>query len=292
MGKTRTTGNLVSENILSVDITNDYVGVGTTQPGYKLDVNGDINFTGIFRQNGSQFVASRWTAGNGDDIYRLSGNIGIGTTLATNTLTVVGSGTSTSQLFVTGVSTLGITTTTSLSATQLSVSGVSTLGITTTTDLTAQQLNVSGISTLGVTTTTSLSATQLSVSGVVTATTIDSSTFKNYAETAVNLGTLSGTSAANNIGLSTGNIFYGTLPTSGITTFTFTTGLTSGAVSFTLYLKNGASGNPTLSWPASVLFSGGSAPDRTTIANKTDIWTFSTLDNGTYWYGDIAMYNL
>jgi len=36
-----------------------------------------------------------------------TGNLGIGTTNATNTLTVTGSGTSTSQLFVSGVSTLG-----------------------------------------------------------------------------------------------------------------------------------------------------------------------------------------
>jgi len=39
-----------------------------------------------------------------------SGNVGIGTTNPTSALTVVGSGTSTSQLFVTGVSTVGVVT--------------------------------------------------------------------------------------------------------------------------------------------------------------------------------------
>jgi len=61
-------------------------------------------------------------------------SVGIGTTLPTNTLTVVGSGTSTSQLFVTGVSTFaGITTVTgpTLFAKQLNVSGVSTVGVVT-----------------------------------------------------------------------------------------------------------------------------------------------------------------
>jgi len=56
-------------------------------------------------------------------------SVGIGTTLPTNTLTVVGSGTSTSQLFVTGVSTFtGITTVTgpTLFAKQLNVSGITT----------------------------------------------------------------------------------------------------------------------------------------------------------------------
>jgi hypothetical protein len=81
---------------------------------------------------------------------------------------------------VSGVTTLGVTTTTSLTAQSLNISGVSTfvglatfnsglrvvsgittLGVTTTTSLTAQSLNVSGISTLG--------TVQVS-SGVVTAT--------------------------------------------------------------------------------------------------------------------------
>ena len=65
-------------------------GIGTTIPQYKLDVLGDINFTGTFYQNSSAFVASRWTAGTGNDIYRLSGNIGIGTTRPTSKLQIQG----------------------------------------------------------------------------------------------------------------------------------------------------------------------------------------------------------
>jgi hypothetical protein len=45
MGRTRTSGNLVSENILSVDITNDRVGVGSTQPTTTLDINGALTAT-------------------------------------------------------------------------------------------------------------------------------------------------------------------------------------------------------------------------------------------------------
>ena len=59
--------------------TNTSVGIGTSVPQYDLDVNGDINFSGSFYQNGSQFVASRWTTGIGNSIYRDS-FIGIGTT--------------------------------------------------------------------------------------------------------------------------------------------------------------------------------------------------------------------
>jgi len=81
-------------------------------------------------------------------------SVGIGTTNPTSALTVVGSGASISQLFVTGVSTFaGITTVTgtTLFAKQLNVSGVSTFaGITTVTGPTlfAKQLNTSGIATL------------------------------------------------------------------------------------------------------------------------------------------------
>jgi len=66
------------------------IGIGTTNPQYKLDVLGDINFTGTFYQNGSQFVASRWTTGTGDNIYKLNGNVGIGTTNPTAKLQVNG----------------------------------------------------------------------------------------------------------------------------------------------------------------------------------------------------------
>jgi hypothetical protein len=292
MGRTRTTGNLVSENILSVDIINDRVGVGSTQPGYTLDVLGDINFTGTFYEDGAAFVASRWTAGSGTDIYRLS-NVGIGTTNPTDAanagnISILNVGIVTANYYYGDGSNLsGITAGATLSA----ASGSQRVVLTSLTSGTMTASSTDADLTFDADSNT-LSVPNFSSSGVVTATTVDSSTFRNYAETVVDLGTLSGTEASNNIGLSTGNVFYGTLPISGITTFTFTTGLTSGAVSFTLYLKNGASGTPTLSWPVSVVFSGGTAPDRTTIANKTDIWTFSTFDNGTTWYGDIAMYNL
>jgi hypothetical protein len=63
-----------------------------------------------------------------------------------------------SQLNVSGITTLGIT-----SISQLNVSGITTLGITS-----ISQLNVSGITTLGVTSTTNLTSQQLNVSGITT----------------------------------------------------------------------------------------------------------------------------
>ena len=74
-----------------------------------------------------------------------------------------------SSLAVSGVTTFsGITTVTgpTLFTKQLNVSGVSTLGITSTTNLTSQQLNVSGLSTFQAT----LTGTQANFSGIVTST--------------------------------------------------------------------------------------------------------------------------
>jgi predicted acyltransferase (DUF342 family) len=77
------TGNLY------VDTTTSRVGINTTTPGYDLDVNGDINFTGTFYQGGSPFVSSLWTSGN-DSLYYTASNVGIGTDTAEYTLDVHG----------------------------------------------------------------------------------------------------------------------------------------------------------------------------------------------------------
>jgi hypothetical protein len=47
MGKTREIGDLVSDNLLSTDIDNDRVGIGSTLPSSKLDVSGDVKVTGV-----------------------------------------------------------------------------------------------------------------------------------------------------------------------------------------------------------------------------------------------------
>ena len=48
------------------------VGIGTNQPGYELDVNGDVNFSGDLYQNGSLF-----TSGLGVGIATITPNSGI-----------------------------------------------------------------------------------------------------------------------------------------------------------------------------------------------------------------------
>lgn len=77
-----------------------------------------------------------------------------------------------------------------------------------------------------------------------------------------------------------------TLTTSGNTTFTFTGAPSSGQVgTFSLIITAG--GTHTLTWPASVDWAGGTAPDAPASGTK-NIYTFMSIDAGTTWYGFLA----
>ena len=90
---------------------------------------------------------------------------------------------------------------------------------------------------------------------------------------------------ATTLNLANGNVFNITL--TGNATFTFS-GATSGqACSFSLYLRQNATGGRTVTWPGSVRWSGG-APTLTTSANAVDILVFESLDGGTTWFGSLV----
>jgi hypothetical protein len=93
---------------------------------------------------------------------------------------------------------------------------------------------------------------------------------------------LSGTAVT--VNCETGNFF--SLSTSGNTTFTFSNPPASGtAYSFTLRLTAG--GTHTITYPASVDWAGGTAPDAP-ASGETDLLAFATHDGGTTWYGFLA----
>jgi hypothetical protein len=122
--------------------------------------------------------------------------------------------------------------------------------------------------------------------GTITAN-LSTGSLSNYSET---INALGNTGTAATINLANGNFVTATL--TGNCVFTFTTGLTTGAISFTLHLTNDATPSRTITWPASVVWPNGTTPTRTTTASKTDVYTFYTLNNGTTWYGTISLYNL
>jgi len=66
------------------------IGVGTSNPQFPMDIVGDLNFTGMLRQNGNPFAGSQWTD-NSANIYLLDSNIGIGTSTPSEALDINGS---------------------------------------------------------------------------------------------------------------------------------------------------------------------------------------------------------
>lgn len=77
-----------------------------------------------------------------------------------------------------------------------------------------------------------------------------------------------------------------TLTTSGNTTFTFTNAPSGADVrTFTIILTAG--GTHTITWPASVDWAGGTAPDAP-ASGETDVLVFTTVDNGATYYGFLA----
>jgi len=102
---------------------------------------------------------------------------------------------------------------------------------------------------------------------------------KDYAETVYAHGTTGGSITCN---LEDGNVHTITLDEA--TTFTFSNPPASGkAGSLTLILNQGATAY-SVTWPASVDWSGGSAPDLSTVSTDY-VLTFLTLDAGTTWRG-------
>lgn len=69
----------ITKNIGIATTSTPYVGIGTTNPGYKLEVIGDANFQGNLYLNGAPLVdasTETWSSNSGN-IYRLTGNVGI-----------------------------------------------------------------------------------------------------------------------------------------------------------------------------------------------------------------------
>lgn len=134
---------------------------------------------------------------------------------------------------------------------------------------------------------TNLNNDKLEVSGDTITGTIDfdsntasNAQLDNYRET-VSVVASSGTTET--ITVATAHVFDITLDDN--CTFTFTNPGATDAYSFTVILRQDATGNRIATWPASVDWPQGVEPVLSTAASSVDIINFFTIDNGTTWFG-------
>ena len=112
---------------------------------------------------------------------------------------------------------------------------------------------------------------------------------ESYRETVTTVTPSAGTATCN---LSTANVFDLTL-TSSSTALAFSNPPASGlAFSFTVIVRQDATGNRALTYPASVKFTDSVTPVLATGASKVDVLTFFTVDGGTTYFGGQALANL
>ena len=147
---------------------------------------------------------------------------------------------------------------------------------------TTTELNYNDVTTLG-TVQTSKTVTA-DASGIVNHAdlVVQRPTMKDYAETVNAIGDTGG--GTDSIDISAGNVASATVSTA-TQTFAFTNPSPTGSsCSFTLLLTDG--GSQTIVWPTGVDWAGGSAPDLT--ASGLDVLVFTSVDEGTTWYGFLA----
>lgn len=98
--------------------------------------------------------------------------------------------------------------------------------------------------------------------------------------------TVANTSTAYEVLLANGTLFDLTMTGTPVV-FTFPT--PTAGLQFTLLLNQDGTGTRLATWPASVRWSGGTAPTLTTTASRTDVVSF--LGVGTYWLGFVGGLN-
>jgi len=215
----------VNQKLILADAVTGKVGIGTSQPGYLLDVAGGIGATDVYVKNNfytvgvGTFIGRLSVGTNGTTLTGVGGSVGVGTTsprylldvrapvsTGQTALYVQGDARVTGNLDIGGDVTLdeislrNISVSNQTSSLYLNVSGVTT----------TQNLNVTGVSTLG---------TVKVSSGVVTAT---AGVVTYYGDGSKLTGVIA--SGGGSIGIQSGGVTVGTA----ITTVNFVgTGLTA-----------------------------------------------------------------
>ena len=153
----------VSTDLLFSDVPSNNVGIGTTIPTRKLDVNGNFNVVDDTRIGGIGTVEGKFGVGvDNSALYVDTGTerVGINTTVPDYNLEIIGDVGVSSHLSVGGITTTPILHVTGLtSSVHMNVTGVTTI---------ADVRIEAGFTTVSLVTTNLLSATNANVTGVTT----------------------------------------------------------------------------------------------------------------------------
>ena len=150
MTKAVTLANLASGEALTIDETNDRIGIASTAPSASVDVNQSILLDG-----NSGVVTATSFSGDGSSLTGIAAT----DTIAAASLTVSGITTLTgvvkasSDVRVTGNLNAGITTLGAVTVTSITGDGSALTGIAATDNINTNNIKISGITTLGTTTT-------------------------------------------------------------------------------------------------------------------------------------------
>ena len=282
------------------------VGIGITSSGYKLNVNGTINAIS-YSGDGSGLTnlavaGSGWSPvpiGLGTGIYSTVSRVGVGTTVPHYNLHLGRVGTGGTDLYVTNQSVFNG---------QVTTQNISVGGILTSTSY--RLAGGTGTINAGIVTTSTLvvgsggtvittNSTSVGIGTLSPRANLDiegSVRFKSYSESVVALSISVGNV---DVDLSKGQTF--TLTASSIINQFTLRNVPSGSTAFTILIsqnstggysvgidtfKNSVGAGITVYWPG-----GGVVPIVTTIANKTDMYSFKTFDGGLSLYGVVGGQN-
>jgi hypothetical protein len=141
-----------TRNIGIATTATPYVGIGTTNPSAKLTVIGNTNISGVvsatgYYLNGNALVSAAvqtWVL-SGSDVYRENGNVGIGSTVPTEKLDIIGNIKATGTITGSNISVSGITISSGIITASQFVSTVAsgTAPFTVTSDTQVTNLNAS-----------------------------------------------------------------------------------------------------------------------------------------------------
>lgn len=120
---------------------------------------------------------------------------------------------------------------------------------------------------------------------------IDNAYLRDYGETVVGGSAGTNAGASYTVDMENGNVF-NLILNSATCTLTFSNASVRGTMcSFTLILKQDATGGRVVTWPSNVLWPDAIAPVLTPVASRFDYFVFQTITGGGLWFGSVAGQN-